>query len=134
MSFIQLCSSLTGYYSHLRSKYDKRDSYPTLSFSRKGQRDGHWRSSSAGLSPVMSTSKTACDPLLSFVCGAAAANEPENMQPDSSSEASIEEIHSDDTVLERYGIVSFCWPFFLSLIKYPNRHSCETNLPVGSSG
>jgi hypothetical protein len=39
--------------------------------------------------------------LLSFLCGAASSNEHENVQLDSSSGASIEEIHSDDTVLER---------------------------------
>ncbi|WJX79817.1 hypothetical protein P8452_62897 [Trifolium repens] len=86
---------------HHKSKYHKHDSYSNRSFSRK-RRDGHWQSSSDdGLSPVMSTSQTACDPLLSFLCGAASSNEHENVQLDSSSGASIEEIHSDDTVLER---------------------------------
>jgi hypothetical protein len=100
-SLIQLCVSFTGYYSHHKSKYHKHDSYSNRSFSRK-RRDGHWQSSSDdGLSPVMSTSQTACDPLLSFLCGAAASNEHENVQLDSSSGGSIEEIHSDDTVLER---------------------------------
>lgn len=79
-----------------KSKYHKHDPYPTHSFSTKAQRDEQWQSS-----PAMSTSKTACDPYLSFLCGAAAASESENVQPDSSSEASIQEIHSDDTVLER---------------------------------
>ncbi|KAJ1412586.1 Protein dehydration-induced 19, C-terminal [Sesbania bispinosa] len=82
------------------SKFDKDDSYSTLSFSRKDQLDGHWQSFSAGLPPVMSTSKT--DPFLSFLCGAAAANERQKVQPDSSSsEVSIEETHSDDKMLER---------------------------------
>ena len=51
----------------------------------------------------MSTSKTACDPFLSFLysdSGAAAA-ESKNVQPDSSSEVIIEEMDSSDTVLER---------------------------------
>ncbi|KEH24422.1 drought-induced protein [Medicago truncatula] len=88
-------------YSHLKSKSHKHDSYQTLSFSRKGRRDGHWKSCSDELSPVMPTSKTTCDPFLSFLCGATASGEHENVQLDSSSEASIEEIHSHDTVLER---------------------------------
>ncbi|XP_013450395.2 protein DEHYDRATION-INDUCED 19 homolog 3 [Medicago truncatula] len=87
--------------SHLKSKSHKHDSYQTLSFSRKGRRDGHWKSCSDELSPVMPTSKTTCDPFLSFLCGATASGEHENVQLDSSSEASIEEIHSHDTVLER---------------------------------
>ncbi|PNY11006.1 hypothetical protein L195_g007603 [Trifolium pratense] len=82
-----------------KSKYPKHDSYSTLPFSRK-QRDGHWQSSSDELPPVMSTSKAACDPFLSFLYGAAASNEHENVQLDSSSGARIKEIHSDDTVLE----------------------------------
>ncbi|XP_045796920.1 protein DEHYDRATION-INDUCED 19 homolog 5 isoform X1 [Trifolium pratense] len=85
--------------SHHKSKYHKHDSYSTLPFSRK-QRDGHWQSSSDELPPVMSTSKAACDPFLSFLYGAAASNEHENVQLDSSSGARIKEIHSDDTVLE----------------------------------
>lgn len=80
-----------------KSKYHKHDPYPTRSFKTKAQRDEQWQSS-----PVMSTSKTASDPFLSFLCGATAASESsENVQPDSSSEASIQEIHSDDTVVER---------------------------------
>lgn len=50
----------------------------------------------------MSTSKSACDPLLSFLYGGAAADECENVCPESSSAVSIEGIHSDETVLERY--------------------------------
>ncbi|RDY09591.1 Protein DEHYDRATION-INDUCED 19-like 5 [Mucuna pruriens] len=84
----------------LKSKCYKHESYPALSFSRKGEQDGHWHSFSAGLSPVMSTSKTACDPLLSFLYGASADNGSKYMQPDSSSEVSIE-VHSNDEVLER---------------------------------
>ncbi|TKY61745.1 DEHYDRATION-INDUCED 19-like 2 [Spatholobus suberectus] len=87
--------------SQLKSKCYKDESYPALSFSRKGEQDGHWRSFSAGLSPAMSTSKAASDPWLSFLCGASPVDEPECVQPDSSSEVSIEEIHSNDKVLER---------------------------------
>lgn len=53
---------------------------------------------------MTSSSKTARDPFLSFLYSGAAADERENVQPDSSSEASIE-VHSgqaDDSVLERY--------------------------------
>ncbi|KAK7337493.1 hypothetical protein VNO77_18070 [Canavalia gladiata] len=67
----------------------------------KDQRDEHWQSFSAGLSPVMSTSKTASNPLLKFLFGASAVDECEYVQPDSSSEVSIEEIHSDDKSLKR---------------------------------
>ncbi|XP_061365527.1 protein DEHYDRATION-INDUCED 19 homolog 6-like [Gastrolobium bilobum] len=87
--------------SQLKSKRCKHESYPALSLSRKGLQDGHWQSFSAGLSPAMFTSKTACDPLVSFLYGTAAADERENVQPDFSSELCIEEISSDDTVLER---------------------------------
>ncbi|KAK7396929.1 hypothetical protein VNO78_18092 [Psophocarpus tetragonolobus] len=66
-----------------------------------GEQDGHWQSFSAGLSPVKSNSKTASDPWLSFLYGASAVDERENVQPDSSSEVSIEEIQSNNKVLER---------------------------------
>lgn len=87
--------------SQLKSKYYKHESCPALSFSRKGEQDGHWQSFSAGLSHEMYTSKTASDPFLSFLYGASADNESKYMHPDSSSEVSIEEIHSNDKVLER---------------------------------
>lgn len=102
--FIPLCTSFTGDYSHLKSKCYKDEPYPALSFSSKGERDGHWQSFSTGLSPT--TSKAASDPWLSFLCGPSAVDECENVQPDSSSEVSIEEIHSNDNVLERYDEVS----------------------------
>ncbi|CAJ1876412.1 unnamed protein product [Sphenostylis stenocarpa] len=86
----------------LKSKCYKDESYPALSFSRKGERDGHWQPYSTGLSPVMSTSKASSDPWLSFLYGASAVGECENVLPDSSSEISIEEVHSNDEVLERY--------------------------------
>ncbi len=90
--------------SQHKSRPRKLESYQTLSLSRKGLRGGHWQSFPDGSSPVTSSSKTARDPFLSFLYGGAAADERENVQPDSSSEASIEEIHSgqaDDSVLER---------------------------------
>ncbi|XP_020231719.1 protein DEHYDRATION-INDUCED 19 homolog 2 [Cajanus cajan] len=87
--------------SQLKSKCYKHESYPAPSFSRKCERDGHWKSFSAELSPVMSTSKAARDPWLSFLCGASAVEEREHLQPDSSSEVSTEEIHSNDKALER---------------------------------
>lgn len=104
--FIPLCTSFTGDYSHLKSKCYKDEPYPALSFSSKGERDGHWQSFSTGLSPT--TSKAASDPWLSFLCGPSAVDECENVQPDSSSEVSIEELHSNDKVLVRYDEVSVC--------------------------
>ncbi|KAH1195641.1 Protein DEHYDRATION-INDUCED 19 5 [Glycine max] len=95
--FIPLCTSFTGDYSQLKSKCYKDESYPALSFSRKGE---HWQSFSTGLS-AMSTSKAASDPWLSFLCGASAVDERKNVQPDSSREVSIEELHSNDKVLVR---------------------------------
>ncbi|ESW35148.1 hypothetical protein PHAVU_001G210800 [Phaseolus vulgaris] len=83
--------------SQLKSKCYKDESYPDLSFSRKGEPDEHWQSFSAG----MSTSNTSSDPWLSFLCGASAVDECENVLPDSSSEISVEEVHSNDKVLER---------------------------------
>ena len=97
MFFIQVCTSFTGDYSQLKSKCYKDESYPDLSFSRKGEPDEHWQSFSAG----MSTSNTSSDPWLSFLCGASAVDECENVLPDSSSEISVEEVHSNDKVLER---------------------------------
>lgn len=82
-------------------KHYKHESYPTLSFSTKDIEDGHWQSSSAGLSPTVSASNTASDPFLSFLYGGAASAESQSVQPDSSSEESIEEMHASDTVLER---------------------------------
>ncbi|KAL5135725.1 Protein DEHYDRATION-INDUCED 19 2 [Glycine soja] len=93
---MQICPVCT---LHLKSKCYKDEPYPALSFSSKGERDGHWQSFSTGLSPT--TSKAASDPWLSFLCGPSAVDECENVQPDSSSEVSIEEIHSNDNVLER---------------------------------
>jgi len=101
LSFVQLCTSFTRDYSQLKSKC-KDESYPDLSFSRKGEPDVHWQSFSAGLSPGMSTSNTSRDPWLSFLYGASAVDESENVLPDSSSEISVEEVHSNDKVLERY--------------------------------
>ncbi|OIW13386.1 hypothetical protein TanjilG_16495 [Lupinus angustifolius] len=50
----------------------------------------------------MSTSKSAHDPLLSFLYSGAADDECENVRPDTSSEvSSIEEIHSEESPLER---------------------------------
>ncbi|QCD98262.1 Protein dehydration-induced 19 [Vigna unguiculata] len=80
----------------LKSKWYKDESYPDLSFSRKGKPDF-----SAGLSNGMSTSNTSSDPWLSFLYGASAVDECENVLPDSSSEISVEEVHSNDKVLER---------------------------------
>ncbi|KAK7379020.1 hypothetical protein VNO80_04472 [Phaseolus coccineus] len=85
----------------LKSKCHKDESYPDLSFSRKGEPDEHWQSFSAGLSPGMSTSNKSSDPWLSFLYGASAVDESENVLPDSSSEISVEEVHSSDKVLER---------------------------------
>ncbi|KAG2406549.1 hypothetical protein LR48_Vigan03g281000 [Vigna angularis] len=82
--------------SQLKSKWYKDESYPDLSFSRKGKPDF-----SSGLSPGMSTSNTSSDPWLSFLYGASAVDECENVLPDSSSEISVEEVHSNDKVLER---------------------------------
>ena len=80
----------------------KLGTYRTLSISRKDLEDEPWQSSTAGSSPLVSTSKTTRDPFLSFLYGASAADERENVQPDSSSEISIEEIQSDEITLERY--------------------------------
>ncbi|KAL2345454.1 hypothetical protein Fmac_006739 [Flemingia macrophylla] len=85
----------------LKSKSYKHESYPALSFSRKGERDGLWKSFSNGSSPIVSTSKATSDPWLSFLCGASAVDEREYVQPDSSSDLSSEEILSNDKALER---------------------------------
>ncbi|XP_061350290.1 protein DEHYDRATION-INDUCED 19 homolog 4-like [Gastrolobium bilobum] len=88
--------------SHHKSRRCKFESYPTLS--EKDLQDGCWQSFPAGSSHVISSSKTTRDPFLSFLYSAASADERENVQPDSSSEISLEEIHSDeadDSALER---------------------------------
>ncbi|XP_019440740.1 PREDICTED: protein DEHYDRATION-INDUCED 19 homolog 5-like [Lupinus angustifolius] len=88
--------------SLLKSKRYKHEFNPIHSFSRKDQEDEPWQSFSAGLSPAMSTSKSAHDPLLSFLYSGAADDECENVRPDTSSEvSSIEEIHSEESPLER---------------------------------
>ncbi|KAK7259266.1 hypothetical protein RIF29_24868 [Crotalaria pallida] len=95
-------TSFTEDYSLLKSKRYKHESNPTHSFSKKDLDDELWPSISAGLSPEMSTSKSAHDPLLAFLYTGAADDRSENVHPDTSSEdSSIEEIHSEETVLER---------------------------------
>jgi len=79
----------------------KGESYSTLSFSRKEFQDGHFQSFPTGLSSVVSTSKMAPDPLLSFIYNAPAVDESESIQPDSSTEVSIEDENSDEPFSER---------------------------------
>lgn len=94
--------SLTLDYSWHKLKFRKGESYSTLSFSRKQFQDGHFQSFPAGSSSVVSTSKMAPDPLLSFICNAPAIDEYESIHPDSSTEVSIEDENSDETISERY--------------------------------
>ncbi|XP_059440513.1 protein DEHYDRATION-INDUCED 19 homolog 3-like [Corylus avellana] len=82
-------------------KLCKGESYSTLSFSRKEFQDGHFRSFPTGSSSVVSTSKMAPDPLLSFIYNAPAVDESESIQPDSSTEVSIEDENSDEPISER---------------------------------
>ncbi|KAE8009424.1 hypothetical protein FH972_005861 [Carpinus fangiana] len=82
-------------------KLSKGESYSTLSFSRKEFQDGRFRSFPTGSSSVVSTSKMAPDPLLSFIYNAPAVDESESIQPDSSTEVSIEDENSDEPISER---------------------------------
>lgn len=122
LSFIQPCTSFTGDYSQLKSKWYKDESYPDLSFSRKGKPDF-----SAGLSNGMSTSNTSSDPWLSFLYGASAVDECENVLPDSSSEISVEEVHSNDKVLERYDEVSLYQLFVISHFSSTVKHQLQNH-------
>lgn len=70
----------------------------------------------------MSTSNTSSDPWLSFLCGASAVDECENVLPDSSSEISVEEVHSNDKVLERYDEVSLYQLCDLSHYSFAVKH------------
>ncbi|XP_028771120.1 protein DEHYDRATION-INDUCED 19 homolog 3 [Neltuma alba] len=95
--------------SQIKPGYPKFEPYGALSLSRKDLLDGDgcWPSFSTGSSSEISTSKTACDQLLSFLHCPAAPDERENLQPASSSEVSIEKVDSKESVLARNGQQSF---------------------------
>ncbi|KAK4558979.1 hypothetical protein RGQ29_008286 [Quercus rubra] len=63
--------------------------------------DGRFRTLPTGSSPVVSTSMMAPDPLLSFLYNAPADDKSESMQPDSSSEVSLEDENFEETILDR---------------------------------
>ncbi|XP_050266831.1 protein DEHYDRATION-INDUCED 19 homolog 5-like [Quercus robur] len=81
-------------------KLYKSESYSNP-FSRKEFQDGRFRTLPTGSSPAVSTSKMAPDPLLSFLYNAPADDKSESMQPDSSSEVSLEDENSEETILDR---------------------------------
>ncbi|KAI9082593.1 hypothetical protein K1719_035462 [Acacia pycnantha] len=95
--------SFTGDHSQFISGYPKFEPCGALSLSRKDLQDGHgyWHSFSADSSSEISTSKTACDQLLSFLNCSAASDERENLQPASSSKVNIEEVNSKESMLAR---------------------------------
>uniref|UniRef100_A0A5B6YWC3 Uncharacterized protein n=2 Tax=Davidia involucrata TaxID=16924 RepID=A0A5B6YWC3_DAVIN len=77
------------------------ESHSTLSLLRKEFQDEHLRSLLEG-SCVVSSSNMAPDPLLSsFFYNPPTADEPEIIQPSSSTEASLAEKSSDENMLER---------------------------------
>ncbi|XP_054820850.1 protein DEHYDRATION-INDUCED 19 homolog 3-like [Prosopis cineraria] len=88
--------------SQFKSGYPKFEPYGALSLSSKDLMDGDgcWQSFSIGSSCEISTSKTACDQLLSFLYCSSALDERENLQPASSKE-SIEEVDSGESVPAR---------------------------------
>lgn len=94
--------SMTSDYSWHKLKLLKDETYSTLSFSRKEFQDGHFQSFPAGSSSVVSMSKMAPDPLLSFIYNAPAVDKSGSIQPDSSTEVSIEDENSDEEMPERY--------------------------------
>ncbi|XP_023913204.1 protein DEHYDRATION-INDUCED 19 homolog 3 isoform X1 [Quercus suber] len=81
-------------------KLHKSESYSNP-FSRKEFQDGRFQTLPTGSSPVVSTSKMAPDPLLSFLYNVPADDKSESMQPDSSSEVSLEDENSEETILDR---------------------------------
>ncbi|XP_021889225.1 protein DEHYDRATION-INDUCED 19 homolog 3-like [Carica papaya] len=86
--------------SHHRLKHRKNESHLALSYLRKELEDGHFRSLLGGSSPPVTSTKMAPDPLLSFIYNVPTANKSETVQPDSSSEVSLEEKSSDTKTLE----------------------------------
>lgn len=83
-------------------KLRKGESYSALSFSRKDFQNVHLQSLPAGSSPLVSTSKMAPDPLLSFLYNVPTADVSEGVQRDSSTELSLEDEAPNETVSERY--------------------------------
>ena len=123
ISWYYALDSLTWDYNWQKLKLHKSESYSNP-FSKKEFQDGHFRTLPTGSSPVVSTSKMAPDPLLSFLYNAPADDKSESMQPDSSSEVSLEDENSEETILDRYNwlplfIISYLHVFFwmVSLIK-----------------
>lgn len=82
-------------------KLRKGESYSALSFSRKDFQNVHLQSLPAGSSPLVSTSKMAPDPLLSFLYNVPTADVSEGVQRDSSTELSLEDEAPNETVSER---------------------------------
>ncbi|KAG6704040.1 hypothetical protein I3843_07G111400 [Carya illinoinensis] len=82
-------------------KLCKGESYSTFSSSRKEFQNGHFQSLLAGSSPAVSTSKMAPDSLLSFLYNGPAAVKSESVQPDSSTEVSMEDENPDESRLVR---------------------------------
>ncbi|XP_062083495.1 protein DEHYDRATION-INDUCED 19 homolog 3-like [Humulus lupulus] len=79
-----------------------KDEYSTYAFSRKELQDEHYRSIFAEPISLVSTSKMALDPLLSFLQLAnAAEDKPDTAQPNVSDEVSLEEKLSEQALLER---------------------------------
>ncbi|XP_050204101.1 protein DEHYDRATION-INDUCED 19 homolog 5-like [Mercurialis annua] len=82
-------------------KFQKDESYSTLSRLKKELQDGYFQSLLDVPSQLASSSKTEPDPLLSFLYNGTPADKAKSMQPDCLTNVSSEEKTSDAKIVER---------------------------------
>lgn len=112
-----LCS-LTRWYSLQKLKFQKIESHSTRSFLKKELEDGYLRSILSDSSSVVSSSKMAPDPLLSFLYNVPSVDKSESVQPGCSTEVTSQEKNTDEKMLERL-VVWLCFmTFFLCVLMH----------------
>ncbi|KAK8636070.1 hypothetical protein V6N13_004780 [Hibiscus sabdariffa] len=87
--------------SNHQLKFDKGDSYPTLSSLRKEFQDSRYQSFLSRSWSSLSSSNTTPDPLLSFLSFQPLVDSSESVKSATSTEACLEENGSDENMLER---------------------------------
>ncbi|KAL4384174.1 hypothetical protein GQ457_15G021390 [Hibiscus cannabinus] len=87
--------------SNHKLKFDKGDSYPTLSSLRKELQDARYQSFLSRSWSSLSSSNTTPDPLVSFLSFQPLVDSSGSVKSATSTEASLEENGSDENMLER---------------------------------
>lgn len=93
--------SLTRKYPLQKLKLQKDESFSISSFLKKELEDEYLQSVLEAPSPVVSSSKIAPDPLLSFLYNAAPSDKLESIQSDCSSVPTVKEECLDESILTR---------------------------------